>query len=302
MPTERTTGDNYHLYRNDVAHMKKNLGKAIPKDGVIPSKKRAPISLLIDAAMEEREERGKGPLDRATQVLYGITRALDVADFQNNLSSVERFMMATAKPDKIYYAEHKDPEKIIVPWFIKSAVPVIVMNGFMGAGKTDMALLIYQIMEPYGFQLLSNVPNAPGEKLKYVEDIEDKLLEMKEERKLLIYDEAGRGGGARKSGSAINVTMNDVVTQARKTGTAVIYITQLERQQDVIIRELANVIVTKKNPKKLEIEEYLTEKVHRYEVLNWPATDVYFGSYAISDLLTKKAAQKNNNKSKENIN
>lgn len=86
--------------------------------------------------------------------------------------------------------------------------------------------------------------------------------------------------------------MNDIVTQARKTFTAVVYITQLVRMQDPVIRDLANVIISKKDPKTATIEENFGIKPVITDFVNWPEADSYYQEFGMSNLNKGKKSKK----------
>jgi len=236
-----------------------------------------------------REAAGKGAMEPGFEMMLKVSLGADIVDYANELGPDNRMLLATARPDKVYDLQPMKLEDIVRQWFMKTPVPVILLNGFMGSGKTDFAFSIFQAVKDMGYTLVTNceIKEDDGFCVNDTEELKS-LLERVGGHKLFINDEAGAEGGARRSGSNLNVEINAIVTLARKRKTAVVYITQLERQADIVLRDLGNVLIEKRNPKKVHVKEIFNETITTYTLVNTPETNVYYDSYSIAKLISQK--------------
>ncbi len=181
----------------------------------------------------------------------------------------------------VYDVKPTKLEDVIVSWFRKVEVPIVVITGFMGGGKTDFALEVGRVAsDVLGYSVVSNIRQETFDSVETYEELVS-YLQNTGGHKLFVYDEAGVSMDSRRSGSAVNVALSHFILLARKFGAGIVFLVQDEDIVDLRVRKFTNVYIKKLNKKRSRITELFDREVS-YELVNIDKTSVIYDTYDVA--------------------
>jgi hypothetical protein len=180
-------------------------------------------------------------------------------------------------------------EKVILDLFERLSVCIIIL-GRRGSGKTDMSLLIAEVLNKFGiinvFATNIKIYESPFE-IQHITNLQDLELWAKntQGKKLFILDEAGKSLRRRTPMSGLNIQLIDNLQILRKFKLSLIIIAPHEKYVDsaTLGSDILDAIIVKtkfKNPKIALYRDAMEENEIWFN--NIPPTQLKFNTWDIA--------------------
>ena len=276
-----------NLFKEDIWKRKKELDRVIPTFGFSVSPDDYSAQCVLMSFLDKAESENI-VLSPEMKLFIHRTLGLSVVRNYSNFGSLERLVLDVAGSPPVYDVNPTTMDDIIGSWFRKVEVPVIVVSGFMGSGKTDFSLSIGEVAVNLGYKIVTNIKTEYCSMVKNYEEL-IRFLKDTDGSKLFIYDEAGVSMDSRRSGSSLNVALSHFVILARKFGAGLVVILQEESFVDIRIRKLCNVVVQRINKKRCVVFELFDKEV-RYDLVNIDETHVVYDTYDVASFSLEESS------------